>query len=212
MKVAIYARVSTDEQTLENQIPVLEKWAKERGWEIVKIYAEDATAWKAGHQKEFAQLLKDARMGNFKLVLVWALDRLTRAGIGEMFHLMNTLNTFGVSVFSYQEPWTEVPNEIRPLLISIFAYVANRESERRSERTKAGMARAKKEGSAVGRPRTKKDQLVQVLDQTDGHYVLINAKTGSLVAKKKDDGPYKKIPVVKRADPFVKEAELVLQN
>ena len=62
MKVAIYARVSTEEQVLENQIPVIETWAINRGWEIVKVYAEDATAWKAGHQKEFAQLLKDARL------------------------------------------------------------------------------------------------------------------------------------------------------
>jgi len=208
LKVAIYARVSTEEQVLENQIPVIETWAINRGWEIVKVYAEDATAWKAGHQKEFAQLLKDARLGQFKIVLVWALDRITRAGIGEMFALMKTLDTYGVGVYSYQEPWTEVSNEMRPLLISIYAYIANRESERRSERTKAGMARAKKAGSAVGRPSTRRDSLVQLLDVADGHFILINSKTGQLIAKKKDDGPYKKIPVVSKAVPFVTDVQV----
>ena len=51
MKVAIYARVSTEDQTTENQIRELEEWIKRRGWEIVTIYRENETAWKAGHQK-----------------------------------------------------------------------------------------------------------------------------------------------------------------
>jgi len=51
MKVCIYARVSTEDQTTENQVRELEEWTKRRGWEIVTIYRENETAWKAGHQK-----------------------------------------------------------------------------------------------------------------------------------------------------------------
>jgi putative DNA-invertase from lambdoid prophage Rac len=93
MKAAIYARVSTEEQTTDNQIPVLEKWAKARGWEIIKIYSEEASAWRAGHQKELA--LKDTRHGEFDLVLVWALDRLTRVGISAIFQLLDSFAAYG---------------------------------------------------------------------------------------------------------------------
>ena len=54
MKVCVYARVSTEDQTTENQVRELEEWIKRRGWEIVNIYRENETAWKAGHQKEWA--------------------------------------------------------------------------------------------------------------------------------------------------------------
>jgi putative DNA-invertase from lambdoid prophage Rac len=157
MKVAIYARVSTDEQHKENQVPVLENWAKQRGWEVVKVYAEEGSAWHAGHQKELAKLLNDARMGEFNLVIVWALDRLTRAGIPAIFQLYHSLLTFNVKVFSYQESWTETSNEQFPLLLAFSGYIAESESKRRSERTKAGMVRAKENGTRsgkhIGRPR-----------------------------------------------------------
>jgi DNA invertase Pin-like site-specific DNA recombinase len=158
LKVVIYARVSTDEQHTENQIPVLEAWAKQRGWEVVRIYAEDATAWKAGHQKELAQLIKDARKGEFKLVIIWALDRICRGGPSEIFPLIKTIHSYGVQVYSYQESWTEQPEgPMYGLLISIFSWVAEMESKRRSERTKAGMVRAAKDGKHIGRPKGKKD-------------------------------------------------------
>jgi DNA invertase Pin-like site-specific DNA recombinase len=162
LKVAIYARVSTEEQHKENQTPVLEEWARSRGWEIAKVYGEDATSWKAGHQKELAQLLKDARMGQFKIVLIWALDRICRGGPSEIFPLLKTLNGYDCKVFSYQEHWTEQPdNMMYGLLISVYSWVAEMESKRRSERTKLGMIRAKekgtKSGNLIGRPKGKKD-------------------------------------------------------
>ena len=163
MKVAIYCRVSTDEQHKENQLPVLEEWSKNRGWEVARIYQEDETAWKAGHQKELAELLKDARLGQFKIVLIWALDRICRGGPREIFPLLGTLSSYGVKVFSNQEPWTEQPEgPMYDLLISVYSWVARMESQRRSERTKLGMLRAKekgtKSGKAIGRP--KKEVLV----------------------------------------------------
>jgi len=62
-KVAIYARVSTGEQTTDNQVPVLEDAVTRRGWEVYKIYEEEASAWRAGHQKELKELLKDVNRG-----------------------------------------------------------------------------------------------------------------------------------------------------
>ncbi|GAF77016.1 unnamed protein product, partial [marine sediment metagenome] len=80
MKCVIYSRVSSQEQTLENQIPVLAKWAQSRGFELVEIYQEMESAWRNGHQRELARLLDNARKRKFDIVLVWALDRLSREG------------------------------------------------------------------------------------------------------------------------------------
>ena len=153
MKVAIYARVSTDEQTEANQVPILEAWAKQRGYEVYGIYRDIGSAWQKADQQELRRLIEDARRGKFELVMVWALDRLSRGGIGKTFTILDTLKRYHVRVISQQESWTDVPSELQPLLFSIFAWIAEQESKRISERTKLGMARAKAQGKHVGRPR-----------------------------------------------------------
>lgn len=153
MKVAIYARVSTDEQTEQNQVPILESWALQRGYEVHEIYRDIGSAWQKSDQRELRRLIEDARRGKFQVVMIWALDRLSRGGIGKMFSVLDTLQRYKVRVISNQESWTDVPSEIQPLLFSIFAWIAEQESKRISERTKAGMERARAQGKHVGRPR-----------------------------------------------------------
>ncbi len=106
MKVCIYSRVSTSEQDIQNQYTVLTEWAKQRSFEVVAVYQEEESAWKAGHQKELAKLLADARKGKFQVVLVWALDRLSREGALVILSLAHKLSVCGVKVLSYQESWT----------------------------------------------------------------------------------------------------------
>jgi putative DNA-invertase from lambdoid prophage Rac len=153
MKVAIYCRVSTTEQDASNQELALEKWAKDRGFEVYEVYQEQATAWKDGHQKELARLILDAQRGRFQYVMVWSLDRLSREGALKILELVNKLNRWNVKILSYQEPWTEAPGELGEVLYALVGWVAKMESQRRSERTKAGMERAKAAGVHVGRPR-----------------------------------------------------------
>ncbi len=157
MKVAIYLRVSTNEQTTENQLPVLQKWVVDQGYELVETYSENESAWKSGHQHELARLKADATKRRFDIVLVWALDRLSREGAAAILNLVNTLKAYGVKVISYQEAWTEAPGEIGEILYAIAGWVARIESQRRSERTKAGLTRAIKEGKKLGRPTGSKD-------------------------------------------------------
>jgi putative DNA-invertase from lambdoid prophage Rac len=158
MKVCIYSRVSTNEQSTENQASVLATWAKQRGFEVVKLYEEEESAWKTGHQRELADLVADARRGKFQLVLVWALDRLSREGALAILSLVNKLSIYGVKVLSYQESWTEAPGELAELLYALAGWVARMESQRRSERTKAGLARLKAQGKHLGRPLGSKDK------------------------------------------------------
>lgn len=155
---AIYSRVSTGEQDTENQTLVLKQWAERRNMELVEVYLEDQTAWKAGHQRELARLVRDAKRRNFDVVLVWALDRLSREGPLAILTLVNRLGRYGVNVLSYQEPWTEAPGELGELLLALAGWVAKAESQRRSERTKAGLARAKHQGIKLGRPPGSKDK------------------------------------------------------
>ena len=155
MKVAIYARVSTEEQTTENQLTVLKEWAWQREYDVVEIYQEQSSAWRNGHQKELARLFEDARKGEFELVMVWALDRLTREGVAGLILLMQRFNKYGVRVISRQESWTEYPNEFTPLFMAMMGFMAEFESHRRSERTKAGLERTRAKGTKLGRPRKK---------------------------------------------------------
>ena len=158
MKVVIYARVSSIEQDTANQLEVLKVWADQRRFELVEAYQESESAWKNGHQHELARLLNDARKRTFEAVLVWALDRLSREGPAAILNLINTLGTYKVSVLSYQETWTETTTEITPLLYAITGWVAEMESRRRSERTKAGLSRAVSQGKKLGRPPGSKDK------------------------------------------------------
>jgi len=158
MKVCIYSRVSTGQQDITNQSVVLSEWAKQRGFEVVKVYEEKESAWKSGHQRVLASLISDTRQRRFQAVLVWALDRLSREGALAILSLVNNLSSYGVKVISYQEGWTEAPGELAELLYALTGWVARMESQRRSERTRAGLARVKAQGKRLGRPPGSKDK------------------------------------------------------
>lgn len=155
--VALWIRVSTHEQHAENQLPDLQAWAARRGWEVVKVYEAQESAWQGAHLKLLSQVTRDARKGEFTVLLVWALDRLSRGGARATLEILNRLEQVGCHVYSYQEAWTEAAGPMRELLVAIVGWVAQQESERRSERTKAGLARAKANGKVIGRPVGSKD-------------------------------------------------------
>ncbi len=158
MKVCIYSRVSTGQQDTTNQSVALSEWAKQRGFEVAKVYEEEESAWKAVHQKKLSTLLADARLRQFQAVLVWSLDRLSREGALAILSLVNKLSSCGVRVLSYQESWAEAPGELAELLYALTGWVARMESQRRSERTRAGLARVKAQGKRLGRPPGSKDR------------------------------------------------------
>ena len=136
-KAAILARVSDAGQHSENQFPDLIAWAQRRGLEVVVTYQFQDSAWKGAHQKQLTQVYRDARAGKFQVLLVWALDRLSREGQLATLEIVHRLGQSGVQVWSYQEPWTEAGGELLDLLLAIAGWVARMESTRRSERTKA---------------------------------------------------------------------------
>ncbi len=157
-KAVIYLRVSSSEQTTENQLPALEKWVADRGHELVEVYSENESAWKSGRQRELARLFADLPKRKVDICLVWALDRLSREGVAAILNLVDRFKWYGVRVVSLQESWTEAPGDMADLLYAITGWVANFESKRKSERTKAGLARAVAQGKKLGRPKGRKDK------------------------------------------------------
>ncbi len=131
MKCALYLRVSTSEQSTDNQRPALETYAASRGYEITGVYSEQESGWKAGHQKELARLLDELRSGKrqYDFLIVWSLDRLTRQGPAAILNLVDTFKRLGVKVISLEESWTEAPGEIGDILYSIVGWVARMESD-----------------------------------------------------------------------------------
>jgi DNA invertase Pin-like site-specific DNA recombinase len=147
---AVYVRVSTDKQSIRNQLADLQRLVEARGYEP-GLYEEVESAAKA--RPILDRLLADARAGRVRAVAVWALDRLHRSMIGAIQTVLE-LDRLGVRVMSVREPWLDTDSPVRPLLVAIFGWVAEQERTRLIERTKAGMARARKEGKKIGRPRT----------------------------------------------------------
>ncbi len=104
-----------------------------RGIEVAATYEFQELAWKGAPQKQLSQIYQDARTGKSLVLLVWSLATLDIA---------HRLGQWGVQVWSNREPWTEAGGELLDLLLAIVGWVARMESNRRSERTKAGPRRA----------------------------------------------------------------------
>jgi DNA invertase Pin-like site-specific DNA recombinase len=81
----------------------------------------------------------------------------TRQGVSYLFQQIQALHQYDVKLISMQESWTEIPGDFIEIYFALAAFIASYESRRRSERTKAGMERAKSQGIHVGRPKGKKD-------------------------------------------------------
>ena len=95
--------------------------------------------------------------GSIRSWCAWALDRLSRQGPQATLEVVSPLGKYGCQVVGLQEPWTEMGGEMLDLLLSIFGWVARMESQRRSERTRAGLARVRASGKVLGRPKGSKD-------------------------------------------------------
>ncbi len=150
LRAALYLRTSTDRQTVECQRPDVEQLAHARGFEVAHVYEETMSA--AKHRPIFEQMLKDAKRGKFKVLVIWAIDRFGRSMVGNLQDVLE-LDRLGVTVVSVRETWLDTSGPVRNLLVAIFSWVAECERERLISRTKAGMLAARRRGSNIGRPR-----------------------------------------------------------
>jgi DNA invertase Pin-like site-specific DNA recombinase len=142
---AIFCRVSTDQQDETTQVHDIEQYCEHHGITIVKRYMlHDASAWKGEHRAALKQVLDDAYRGEFDVLVVWALDRITREGIEALLKLIRQLRERNVTLASVRETWLSGSDAITELLIAMFAWNAQQESRRRSERIRMGIAERKR--------------------------------------------------------------------
>ena len=152
MRIALYARVSIDDkgQDPENQLRQLRQWCA--GHEIAHEYVDHESGRKKD-RKQFSALFEDAHKRRFDTVLFWSLDRFSREGMQPTIAYLQRLASYGVAIHSFTEPHLATDNEmVRDILLALLSSLAKQESRRMSERTRAGMARARAQGKRIGRP------------------------------------------------------------
>lgn len=152
MKVALYARVSTEGQDPEVQLAALRAHAAMRGWEIVEEYVDRGYSGAKERRPALNRLMEGAWAGLFHAVLVWRFDRFARS----VKHLVTALEIFrglNVGFISLQEQLdTSAP--IGQAMFAIIGAMAQLERDIIRERVKAGLIQARSRGVALGRPRS----------------------------------------------------------
>ncbi|MGA1998337.1 MAG: recombinase family protein [Bryobacteraceae bacterium] len=153
-RIAVYARVSTRDkgQDTENQLAQLRDFCKHQHWAIAREYVDHVSAKRADNRAQFQALFVAAARREFDLVLFWSLDRFSREGaLATMQHLQR-LNSHGVDWKSFTEQYLDSCGIFKDAVLSILATIAKQERIRISERTVAGLQRARRAGKRLGRP------------------------------------------------------------
>ncbi len=154
MRAVIYARVSTTDQNPQNQIRELEAYAAKQGWEVAHTVKDKVSGTKSAKDRAgLTKVLEMAHQSKFDVLLFWSLDRLSREGTRETLGYLQDLTASGVQWHSYTENYLSSLGPFADVVISILSTLAKQERIRISERTKAGLARAQKDGKTLGRPK-----------------------------------------------------------
>lgn len=158
MKAALYARVSTKDgrQDTENQLRQLREFAATQGWNVIHEYVDRASG-KRGDREQFQKMFAAASRREFDILLFWSLDRLSREGTVETLNHLQRLTSYGVNYRSFTEQYLDSTGIFKEAVIGILAAIAKQERVRLSERTIAGLERARAQGRVGGRPRTEDD-------------------------------------------------------
>lgn len=167
-QVAIYCRVSSEQQDLRGQERELEQETVRRGWGVAAVYREKVTGTGKAERPEYERLLSESRLAGrrWSHVLVWSLDRWSREErFTRAIDAILELEKGGISFHSLKEPYLDTPTEargafdVRGLLLSVTSLVAAFESRRRSERVQVAMDDRRsgrvptRSGRPIGRPR-----------------------------------------------------------
>ena len=153
MRVAIYCRVSTADQTCDLQQRELREYCKRRGFVIVAEYVDAGWSGSNANRPELTRLMNDARKRRFDLVIVWKLDRWGRS-VADSMRTIQELDALGVKFLAVtQNIGTEESSPMARFMLTIMSAFAELEKELIRERTVAGVRAAKANGKTLGRPR-----------------------------------------------------------
>jgi len=152
-RAAIYVRVSTDKQTVENQLRELRQIAERRGWEVVKEYQDAGISGAKGRNGRpgLDEMLKDAQRRRFDVVMAWAIDRLGRSLI-DLLGTIQALEACGVDLYLDQQA-IDTTTPAGRLMFQITGAFAEFERSMIRQRVNAGLKRAVERGATLGRPK-----------------------------------------------------------
>lgn len=150
-RLAIYARVSKDEQTVENQTDALREWGERSGLTVVQVYTDEAISGAKGRDKRpgYDAMLKDAQRRKFDVLAVWHVDRLGRGTLDALTNI-EILQAAGVALW-VQLLGMDTRTPVGRLALEMTLSFAQFERTLNVERTKLGIARARKAGKRIGR-------------------------------------------------------------
>jgi DNA invertase Pin-like site-specific DNA recombinase len=151
MKIAIYSRVSTQDQSVDMQISGLRRYCEQRGFEIYKEYSDKGISGTKDRRPALDELMSDARKRKFDAVLCWRFDRFARS----TKHLITALEEFrhlGIDFISYQEN-IDTSSPLGKAIFTIVSAIGELERNIIIERIKGGIRRAKEKGKTLGRPK-----------------------------------------------------------
>jgi DNA invertase Pin-like site-specific DNA recombinase len=151
-RAAVYVRVSTDRQTVENQLRELRAIAERRGWEIVATYNDAGISGAKSRDQRpgLDSMLKDAQRRKFDVVMAWAIDRMGRSLV-DLLHTIETLQACGVDLYLDQQS-IDTTTPAGKLMFAIVGAFAEFERSMATQRIHAGLRRAREQGKVLGRP------------------------------------------------------------
>jgi len=169
-KVALYARVSTDAQCVGLQVDELQAEAARRGWAVTGTYIDEGVSGSRERRPALDRLLDDVRAGKVGLVAVWKLDRLGRS-MQHLITLLDTLKRHDVDFVSLKDSGIDTTTATGTLMLQILAAFSEYERNIIRERTRSGLARARRTGKTLGRPRVELDLRAAHALRAQGHSV-----------------------------------------
>ena len=163
--VAIYARVSTDEQNPDAQLRDLREYASNRGWKNVKEYVDMGVSGAKDSRPRFNELWDAIQKGRVHILVVHALDRLGRS-LPHLVKILSTLTERNITLVSFREN-LDLSTAQGRMIAGLFSVLAEYELSMIRERTRAGMRSAKARGSKIGNQRRffDKEKATELRDQ-----------------------------------------------
>ena len=148
-RAAIYARVSTIDQTAENQLSELRRFVDARGW-TGQEYVDEGVSGAKDRRPALDELVQDARRRRFDVVVCWRLDRLGR-NLKHLIVMLEDFQALGIAFVSLNEG-IDATTPAGRLQMHILGAIAEFERARIAERVKVGLARVRASGKRLGRP------------------------------------------------------------
>ncbi len=160
-RAAIFTRVSTDRQTTHNQLQCLREVAARPGWQVIEVY-EETVSGAAARSKRVAydRMLKDAARRRFQVLLAWDVSRLGRS-LRELLDCFETLRRTGVDLYLDQQG-VDTTTPAGRALFGMAGVFAEFERSMLIERTRAGLDRARAQGTGLGRPSAPDEVAIRV--------------------------------------------------